>query len=251
MQNPVIAAAASAVILAAGAAPSRAADLVVYSTVAAKAALARIVPAYEQSSGNKVTLRMATTGELQAAIAGGAPVDVAVLTRQALDDLAGKGRLDGASLVTVAKSRLGVAVKKGAAQPAIGTADGFRRSLLAAKSIAYTAQGATGKQLHDIFARMEIGDAMHAKTVLVHKGTAPEAVVRGEAELALTQISEILMEPAAQLVGPLPEGVQVPTVFAAGLGSHGKAQDAARSFVEALTSPAAKAILKSSGLEPE
>ncbi|QJE01589.1 ABC transporter substrate-binding protein [Massilia forsythiae] len=115
---------------------------------------------------------MGTTGELQASIAGGAPVDVAILTRQALDDLASKGM-------------------------------------------------------------------------------APEAVVRGEAELALMQIREILMEPAAQLVGPVPEGMQVPIVFAAGVASHGKAHDATRAFVEALTSPSAKAILKSAGLEPE
>lgn len=251
MRNLVTAAAVSAAVLAAGATSAQAADLVVYGTVAAKAALAQIVPAYEQASGNKVTLRVATTGELQAAIAGGAPVDVAVLTKPALDDLSGKGKLDGASLVMVAKSGIGVAVKRGAAQPAIGTVGDFKRSLLGAKSIAYTAQGATGTQLQKIFARLEIGDAMRPKTVLIQKGTAPEAVGRGEAELALTQISEILMAPDAQLVGPLPEGVQVYTVFGAELGGASKSHEAARSFMTALTSPSAKAILKSTGLETE
>lgn len=242
---------ASAAVLALAASQAQAADIVVYGTVAAKAALAQIVPGYERATGNKVTLRTATTGELQDAIAGGAPVDVALLSKAALDDLAGKGKLDGGSLVMVAKSGIGVAVKKGSPLPAIGTADDFKRSLLSAKSIAYTAQGASGVQLQKIFAQLQITDAMRAKTVLIQKGTSPEAVGRGEAEVALTQISEILNAPAAQLVGPLPAAIQAYSVFGAEVGSASKDPAAARAFIGALTSAPAKAILKSTGLETE
>lgn len=245
------AALASIVVLSLTALQAQAAEIVVYGTVAAKAALAQIVPAFEKASGNKVTLRVATTGELQDAIARGATVDVAILTKSALDDLAGKGKLDGSSQIMVAKSGIGVAVKKGSALPAIGTSDDFKRSLLAAKSISYTAQGATGVQLQKIFAHYEITEEMRAKTVLIQKGTAPEAVGRGEAELALTQISEILNAPAAQLVGPLPADVQVWSVFGAQLSSSGKDQDAARAFMAALAAPSSKAILKATGLETE
>lgn len=229
--------------------PAQADEIVVYGTVAAKAALLQIVPAYELASGNKVTLRVATTGELQDGIARGDKVDVAILTRGALDDLSAKGKLDGTSLVMVAKSGIGVAVRKGAAQPAIATGADFKSSLLAAKSIAYTAQGATGVQLQKIFTRFEITGAMAAKTLLVQKGTAPEAVGRGEAELALTQISEILMAPDAQLVGPLPPDVQVYSVFGAELGGSSKGSAAARAFMTTLSSPSAKAMLKATGLE--
>lgn len=231
--------------------PAQAAELVVYGTVAAQGALAQIVPAFEQATGNQVTLRVATTGALHDAIARGATVDVAILTRAALDDLSAKGKLDGRTLVMVAKSGIGVAVKKGAALPAIGTGDDFRRSMLAARSIAYTPQGATGVQLQKIFARLEITDAMQAKTVLIQKGTAPEAVGRGEADVALTQVSEILMAPASQLVGPLPAEIQAYSIFGAALGSDGRHPDAARAFVAALTSPSAKIILAASGLEPD
>jgi molybdate transport system substrate-binding protein len=237
-------------VLALATLPAQAAEIVVYGTVAAKAALAHIVPAFEQATGNKVTLRTATTGELADAIARGATVDVAILSKAALDDLAGKGKLDGASLVMVAKSGIGVAVKKGAPQPAIGTAEDFKRSLLAAKSIAYTAQGATGVQLQKIFAQFDITDVMRAKTVLIQKGTSPQAVGRGEAELALTQISEILDAPAAQLVGPLPAGVQVYSAFGAEIAA-GHDQQATRDFLAALTSPAGKAALTAAGLETE
>lgn len=237
---------ASAIILTV---PAHAANIVVYGTVAAKAALTQIVPAFEQASGNHVTLRVATTGELQDAIARGDKVDVAILTKGALDDLTAKGKLDGASLVMVAKSGIGVAVKKGAPAPAIATGDDFKASLLAAKSIAYTAQGATGVQLQKIFTRFQITDAMAAKTVLIQKGTSPEAVGRGEAELALTQISEILMAPDAQLVGPLPPDVQVYSVFGAALGTTSKDNAAARAFLTTLSTPATKAILVATGLE--
>lgn len=252
MRNHTAAAFASAVVLTLAATQAQAAEIVVFGTVAAKAALAQIVPAYERATGNKVTLRTATTGALQDAIAGGAAVDVAILSRSALDDLATKGKLDGASLVMVAKSGIGVAVRQGATMPAIGSADDFKRSLLDARSIAYTAQGASGVQLQKIFAQFQITDALRAKTVLIQQGTAPEAVGRGEAELALTQISEILAAaPAAQLVGPLPPGVQVYSVFGAEIGSVSKDQNAARAFLAALTSPSAKAILKSTGLETD
>jgi len=250
MQNRFTAAVAAAALLTAVTAQTQAAEIVVFGTVAAKAALAQIVPAYEHATGNKVVLRTATTGELQDAIARGATVDVAILSKSALDDLSGKGKLDGASLMMVAKSGIGVAVKQGAPMPAIGTADEFKRSLLDARSIAYTAQGASGVQLQKIFAQYQITDALRAKTVLIHKGTAPEAVGRGEAELALTQISEILAAaPAAQLVGPLPPGVQVYSVFGAEIATATKEQQAARAFMAALTSPSAKASLTSTGLE--
>lgn len=245
------AAALACAVIALSVLPASAAEIVVYGTVAAKAALTHIVPAFEQATGNKVTLRLATTGELQDAISGGATVDVAILTKPALDDLSGKGKLDGASLVMVAKSGIGVAVRKGAALPAIGTAEDFKRSLLAAKSIAYTPQGATGVQLKKIFAQFQITEALQAKTVLITKGTSPEAVGHGEAELALTQISEILNAPAAQLVGPLPPGVQAYTVFGAELGADSKNEAAARAFLAALTSPSGKAILHQAGLETE
>jgi molybdate transport system substrate-binding protein len=241
----------SALAVTVAALTAQAADVVVYGTVAARAALAQIVPAFERASGNHVTLRVATTGELQAAITGGATVDVALLTRSALDDLAGKGKLDGASVVMVAKSGLGVAVKKGAAPPVIDTVDDFKRSLLAAKSIAYTAQGASGVQLQKVFQQLQITDAMRAKTVLIQSGTAPDAVGRGEAELALTQISEILMAPDAQLVGPLPTGAQVYTAFGAALGADARNNAAAHAFLITLTSPTAKAVLKTTRLEPE
>ena len=240
----------AAVMLALAALPAHAADITVFSTVAAKNAMQQIVPAFERATGNKVTLRIATMGELKEAIEKGAPVDVAILTNGVLDDLAEKGKLDGTSKTLVAKSGLGMAVKKGAPLPAIATGAEFTKAILAAKSIAYTAQGASNTQIQKVFAHYKVSSEMMDKTVIIEKGTAPEAVGRGEAELGFTQISEILDAPGAQLVGPVPADAQIYLSFAAELGSASKDNAAARAFIAALTAPAAKAVLKATGLEP-
>jgi molybdate transport system substrate-binding protein len=231
--------------------PAHSAEIVVYGTVAAKSALQQIVPAFEHDTGNKVTLRVGTTGELKDAIEKGAAVDVAILTNGALDDLAGKGKIDAASKVGVAKSGAGVAIKKGAPLPAIANSEEFKKTLLAAKSIAYSATGGTGTLIQKVFSHYHISEEMQAKTVIIEHGTAPEAVGRGEAELGFTQISEILDAPGAQLVGPLPADVQIYSAFAAALGSGSTDNAAAKAFITVLTTPATKALLKSKGLEVE
>lgn len=228
---------------------AQAAEVIVYGTVAAKAALQQIVPTFEQDTGNKVTLRVATTNELKEAIDKGDKVDVAILTNAALADLASKGKIDIASKISVAKSGAGVAVKKGAPLPNIATSEDFKKSLLAAKSIAYSATGATGTLIQKVFSHYHISEEMMAKTVIIKQGTAPEAVARGEAEMGFTQISEILDAPGAQLVGPLPADVQVYSAFAAALGSGAKDNAAAQAFMTVLTAPSTKALLKAKGLE--
>lgn len=241
--------AASALLLAA-CGGAQAADITVFGTVAAKSALEQIAPAFEASSGHKVTLHIATTGELKSDIEKGAHFDVAFLTAAALDDLARQGKLDAAGKVAVARSGVGVTVARTASKPAIGNADDFKRTLLTAKSITYSAQGATGPTMKKIFEQFGITEAMGTKTVIISKITAPQAVAAGQAEMGFTQISEILDSPEAQLAGPLPAEVQVYSTFSAAPSATASDRAAAQAFVNALAQPAAKAILKARGLEP-
>jgi molybdate transport system substrate-binding protein len=242
--------AAAAAISLAFSAHAQAAEIVVYGTVAAKAVLQELAPAFEHDSNNKLTLRIATTGELKEAIEQGAVFDVAILTSGALDDLIKQGKLNPASKVDVAKSGVGVAVKKGAPVPIIATSEQFKAALLAAKSIAYSAQGATGPTIKKVFEHYGIADEMKAKTVIVSKTTAPEAVGLGQAEMGFTQVSEILDAKGAQLAGPLPADVQVYSAFAAAASNSVKDPAAVQAFIAALTTPAAKALLKAKGLVP-
>ncbi len=228
---------------------AQAAEIVVFSSTAAKSPLEGIAPAFEHDTKHKVSLRFAPAASLKAEIEKGAACDVALLTVAAIDDLIKQGRLAQDSRTLVAKSGIGIAVAKGNALPPVKTVEELKQALLAAKSVAYTAQGATGTIVKKIFERLGIADAMSAKTVLT-KGSAPEAVAAGQAEMAFTQISEILDVPAARLVSPLPAEVQSYTAFAAAASAGAKDPGAARAFIAALTAPAGKAAFKTAGLEP-
>jgi molybdate transport system substrate-binding protein len=217
---------------------SQAADVAVFSTIAAKSALEEIAPTF------------ATAAALKAEIEKGTPCDVALLTAAAIDDLIKQGRLTQTSRINVAKSGVGVAMKKGTNAPPIATTDEFKQTLTAAKSIAYSTSGATGPIMKRIFERFGIADAMAAKTVLVSTTTAAEAVALGQAELGFTQISEILDAQGAQLVGPLPADIQVYSSFAAATAAGSREPAAAQAFLEVLTTGNAKALLKARGLEP-
>ena len=119
-----------------------------------------------------------------------------------------QGKLVAASRTEIARSVAGVAVKKGAPKPDIGTTDAFKRALIDAKSIAYVEQGATGIYLKGLLQRLGIAEQLKAKTKLLPPSNpAAFAVANGEAEIGMTQISEILPYAGAELVGPLPADI--------------------------------------------
>ena len=226
-------------------------QLIVYSTVAAKGALERIAPEFERASGHTVNLKFGSAAELKAEIEKGANFDVALLTSTAIDDLIKQSRLVSGSKAVVFKSGVGVAAKKGAPAPVVTTPEELKAAVLAAKAVALSTQGASGSIVRRAFEKLGITEAMAPKIVLVSDMTAPEAVVRGRAELAFTQISEILDTPDSQLLGPLPADLQSLSVFAIGTASDTKARDAANAFVKALSSPTAHSHMRAKGLLPD
>lgn len=244
---PVIAAAVVAML--AMVAPAHAADLTVVSTNAFKTVLEELGPQFERASGHKLTMRFASTSEMKARIEKGEAFDVAVLTAAAADDLIKQAKLAPATRTDVARSGVGVAIRRGAPKPDLSSADAFKRSLVQAKSITYSASGFTGPSLRKIFERFGIADQMQAKTRLA-SGNAAEAVARGEAHLGFTQASEILHVTGADYAGPLPEEVQIYTVFTAAAASTGKDAAAGTAFVRFLGAPAAAPVIKAKGMEP-
>ena len=237
-------------VLAGGGAIAKADDIIVFGTVAAKSTLEQLAPAFERETRHKLVLHIAVTNELVAEIDQGAAFDVAFLTQAAIDGLVRQGRVAADSKQDIARVGVGVAVARGAPLPAIGNAEEFKQALLAAQSITYTAQGATGPTMKKIFERFGIAEAMQAKTVIATGMTAPQAVAAGQAAMGFTQVSEILDAPAAQLVGPLPAELQVYSTFSAAVASGSKSPDAARAFVAALKGAAAREILTARGLQP-
>ena len=156
------------------------------------------------------------------------------------------------SRADLAKTGVGVVVKKGAPLPDISTVDAFKRALLAAKSVAYIdpkAGGSSGIYVGKLLERLGIADAVNAKAVLIHGGEVATHVADGEAEIGVHQISEILPV-RARLVGPLPAEIQNFTIYSAGVSAAAKDNATANALVKFLTGPHALPIIKAKGMEP-
>jgi molybdate transport system substrate-binding protein len=242
------------VVMAAGAPRGAAgAEIKVLTAGAFKQVLLALVPDFERTSGHKVTVENDTVGALTKRIAGGEAFDLAVLTPKAVDDLAKEGKFAAGSRANLARVGVGVVVKDGTPKPDIGSVAAFKQALLAAKSVAYidpAAGGSSGIYVAGLLDKLGIAADVKPKAKLIPGGAVAEHVAKGEAELGIHQISEILPVKGVRLVGPLPAEIQNYTVYAAGVGAHAKESDAAKALLKTLTSPAAAEVLKSKGMEP-
>ena len=242
------------VLIGAGAArPAAAAEIKVLTAGAFKQVLLAQLPDFERTSGHKVVVENDTVGALTKRIEGGETFDLAILTPAAVDALASKGKLVAGSRANLARVGIGVVVKEGAPKPDIGSLAAFKQALLAAKSVAYidpAAGGSSGIYVAGLLDKLGIAADVKPKAKLIPGGAVAEHVARGEAELGIHQISEILPVKGVTLVGPLPADVQNYTVYAAALGAQAKESDAAKALLKALSGPAAAEVLKSKGMEP-
>jgi molybdate transport system substrate-binding protein len=242
------------VVMAAGAPRGAAgAEIKVLTAGAFKQVLLALLPDFERTSGHKVTVENDTVGALTKRIAGGEAFDLAVLTPKAVDDLAKEGKFAAGSRANLARVGVGVVVKDGTPKPDISSLAAFKQALLAAKSVAYidpAAGGSSGIYVAGLLDKLGIAADVKPKAKLIPGGAVAEHVAKGEAELGIHQISEILPVKGVTLVGPLPAEIQNYTVYAAGIGAHAKESDAAKALLKTLTSPAAAEVLKSKGMEP-
>jgi len=225
-------------------APAHAADIKVLSTNAYKTVLEDLGPKFEKSSGNKLAVTWLTAAQIKDRIEKGETCDVAVITDGGADDLIKQGKL--ASRTPVARSGIAVAIKKGAKKPPLSSADDFKKMVLAAKSIAWVEQGASGIYLKGLFVKLGVADQVKDKLKSVH--AAGEAVAKGEAEIGFTQVSEVLPFPGAEVGGMLPPDVQSFTNFS--LAVRDKNSDGAAALVAFLKTPSSVEVTKAKGLEP-
>jgi len=242
------------VLMAAGAPRGAAgAEIKVLTAGAFKQVLLALLPDFERTSGHKVTVENDTVGALTKRIEGGEAFDLAVVTPKAVDDLAKEGKFAAGSRANLARVGVGVVVKDGTPKPDIGSVAAFKQALLAAKSVAYidpAAGGSSGIYVAGLLDKLGIAAEVKPKAKLIPGGAVAEHVAKGEAELGIHQISEILPVKGVTLVGPLPAEIQNYTVYAAGVGAHAKESDAAKALLKALSGPAAAEVLKSKGMEP-
>jgi molybdate transport system substrate-binding protein len=226
------------------------AELKIFGSRVTKMVMADLGPQFEQTSGYKPVVVTDVAAVMKRRIEAGEPFDLAVLVDFQADDLIKAGKLVAETRTDVMKAGIGVAVKRGAPKPDIGTVEAFKRALLEAKSITYLKEGASTIYLDRLFARLGIAEALRARTVKPETETVSERVAQGEVELGLIVIPNILSVPGAELVGPLPQEVQSYIVFTAAASAQSPNQQAARDLIKLLTSPATVPVLKAKGMEP-
>lgn len=224
--------------------------LTVFSTHAVVEVLDALKDGFERTHGCRLAFTFDPTQAVRRRIENGEAFDVAIATRVGIDALAAAGRIAPETVVTLGRTGLGVSVHAGAPKPDIGSVEAFKRALLAAKSVVRSREGASGAYFETVMERLGITEAMRDKIVVAGSGRVAEYVARGDAELAVQQISELVPVKGADFVGPFPPELQQTTEFGAGVASASKAREQAAAFIALMAAPATAPLFTASGLEP-
>ncbi|MBI6909408.1 substrate-binding domain-containing protein [Pseudomonas palleroniana] len=240
----------TALALGALALTAQAEELNVMTSGGFTAAYKLLGPQYAKQSGDTLnTILGPSMGKAPEAIpnrlARGEPADVVIMVGYALDDLIKQGKVDPASRVELADSRIGLVVKAGAAKPAIGTDAELKATLTQAKSVAYS-DSASGVYVEkELFKKL----GMPAKGTMIERLPVAEQVAKGDYEVGLQQVAELLPIPGVTFVGKIPEDVQSVTRFAAGIPVNAKHPAQAKALLKFLASPEAQPVVQSTGLD--
>ena len=256
--QPIFAALASVafsalLLISATPSPACAAEINLLGPVSFRVLFPKLLPEFEKSSGHKVTAAYAPLGVITERVSKGEAVDVAIVSAKQNEELQNQGKLLAGSRVEIAQVGFTVFVKKGSAKRNLNSADGLKRALLEARSIAVgdPARGG-GASLYTValLQRLGISEEVKAKSQLEPSGTeVAQAVAKGETELGIGVASDLSLVAGVESVA-LPTEVQDYSLYVAGITAGSKQIDAANALVAYLTSPAVKQALMANGFEP-
>jgi len=235
-----------------GMSTARANELHASITTAMETAMAELVPPFERESGNTVSISYGPSGRVARRFIDGEPAD-AIIDSDAIDDLIKQGKvLPGRT--DLARTGIGIAIRKGAPKPDVSTPEALKQALLNAKSIGYTSPtggGITVAPILKLLDTLGIAADVAPKTKFAAggpNGRVSVLVSSGEAEIGLQQVSELMSNPDVEVIGLLPPALQRFTVYSAGIPAYAKEPSAGRAFIEFLAAPQAIAIYKAKGL---
>ena len=236
-------------------APVGAAEIHVMTSGGFTAAYDELRPQFERATGNKVeTAYGASMGgapdSIPSRLDRGEPADIVILAAPALDALIQQGKVLPGSRVDLVRSTIGMAVRSGAPKPDISTVEALKRTLLDAKSIAYSASASGVYISTEMLQTLGIADQVMPKAKRIVSERVGTIVARGEAELGFQQVSELLPITGIDYVGPLPEPVQRVTIFSAGIAAKAREPQAARALIAFFVSREAAPTIAKTGLEP-
>jgi molybdate transport system substrate-binding protein len=228
---------------------ANAAEIHVWTARAIATVLAEVGPQFERASGRRLIVYSGLPADFEKRLKAGDPLDIMISGSSPVDRWIEEGKLVAATRTDIARSGIGVEVRAGARKPDISSVEAFKRALLDAKSIAYLRTG-SGIYLQGLLERLDIAEAVRPRVTRPESDIVSELVAKGDVELGMVVITQILTTPGVELVGPLPPEIQSYVVFAAGVSVNSKAPDAAAQLIKFLTGPAAIPVIKAQGMEP-
>lgn len=239
----------ASLMIGAGAVAAQSAEISVLSTPTMQSTLNDLASPFEQKTGHKLVLRFDGVPVLKKQIEGGEAFDVTILLPAAVDDLARQGKVAVGTRADIARTAAGIAIRAGATKPNIATIEGLKKTLLAAASISYSPDSASGSYFLTLLRKLGIEEETKSKLKSVTGRSPVDAVAKGEAELTVITVPNIVGIHGVELGGLLPEEVQNYTTFSAGISAGTKDAKAGEALVSFLRSPAAASAMRTYGLE--
>jgi molybdate transport system substrate-binding protein len=234
---------------------AQAAEINAFISTAIKAATDELLPPFERANGHTIRASYAPSGALIPRFNRGEPVDVFLTDSTAIDELIKQGKIV-AGRTDLARTGIGIAVRKGAPKPDVSSPEALKRALLAAKTVGHAAPAGgsiTAAHIQGVFQRLGIAAQVTPKVKLAAggpNGRVSVLVSSGEAEIGLQQVSELMSNPDVEVIGMLPAQLQLTTIYSAGVTTSASEAEAAKALIKALTAPSAAAIYKAKGLDP-
>ena len=245
-------AAAAVISLSFAASGANAAEVKVFVGGAMTETVEKIGAAFAKASGNKMDYVSDTTGALQKRLQAGEKADVVVVTAAGLEAMQKENRIAAGTQTTLVRALIGVAMQPNGSAPDLSSADSFKASLLKARSVSYVnpmAGGTSGTYFEGLMKKMGIFDQMKSKIVYRNQGSeVADAVAKHDAEIGISFIAELAPNKGVKVAGPLPDAIQNPTDYVAGVTTVSASPEAARAFINAMTSAAGGAVFKAAGL---
>ena len=215
-----------------------------------KAVLQEVAPQFEKATKHEVAISYSVSAELRRRIEGGERFDVTILTPGLMDEMIKSGHIAAKSRAVLARSGMAIAIRRGAPKPDVRTVDALKASLLASKSIAFAKEGSGGVYLMRLLKRLGLLEQMTPKFTPTTTGDeVSQTVSRGEAELGVLPLSEILPVPGVELAGTFPADIQDYSVMVGGVSASADQRTAVKALMAFLTSSGINHVIEKKGME--
>ena len=226
------------------------ATLRVFTTRAIRTVLDRVGSEFERTTKHRLEITTDIAAPMVRRVRNGEAFDVLVAAPDQIDALMKDGFILPETRRDLARSGIGVAVRRGATVPDVSSIEAFKRTLLNAKSIAYLKEGQSGVYLAGLLEGLSIAAAIEHKVVRPDRDIVSQLVAQGDVEVGMVVVTQVLTTPGVTLAGPLPDEIQNYVVFAAGVSTRSRAVEVAKDLLSFLTGPTARAVMQSQGMQP-